>query len=113
MKRRKKTILVLYSVLLAAFSVYFLLDTFVIERVYSAEAPAAVSQSAAEESPAAEQSGAEKNAANTLSSAGTSGKHGKRRSFIRRSERRDRRLPGGRSGSDRAFGTGDHGKLVQ
>lgn len=40
MKRRKKTILVLYSILLAAFSVYFLLDTFVIERVYSAEVPA-------------------------------------------------------------------------
>ena len=50
MKRRKKTILVLYSVLLAAFSVYFLLDTFVIERVYSAETSAAGEQSAAEES---------------------------------------------------------------
>ena len=37
MKRRKKTILMLYSILLAAFSVYFLLDTFVIERVYSIE----------------------------------------------------------------------------
>ena len=74
MKRRKKTILVLYSVLLAAFSVYFLLDTFVIERVYSAEAPAAVSQSAAEESQASGQSGAEESAANTLSSVGTSGK---------------------------------------
>lgn len=40
MKRRKKTILLLYSILLAAFSVYFLLDTFVIERVYSTEVPA-------------------------------------------------------------------------
>ena len=37
MKQRKKTILLLYSILLAAFSVYFLLDTFVIERVYSTE----------------------------------------------------------------------------
>ena len=55
MKRRKKTILVLYSILLAAFSVYFLLDTFVIERVYSAETSAATEQSAAEE-----------NASNTL-----------------------------------------------
>ena len=40
MKRRKKTILLLYSILLAAFSVYFLLDTFVIERVYSTEVSA-------------------------------------------------------------------------
>ena len=46
MKRRKKTILVLYSILLAAFSVYFLLDTFVIERVYSAEAASVSEQSA-------------------------------------------------------------------
>ena len=45
MKRGKKTILVLYSILLAAFSVYFLLDTFVLERVYSAEAPAQSAQS--------------------------------------------------------------------
>ncbi|MBR3301035.1 MAG: phosphodiester glycosidase family protein, partial [Firmicutes bacterium] len=52
MKRRKKTILLLYSILLAAFSVYFLLDTFVIERVYSAEVPAA--QSAQTESAAAQ-----------------------------------------------------------
>ena len=44
MKRRKKTILLLYSILLAAFSVYFLLDTFVIERVYSTEVPAVQSQ---------------------------------------------------------------------
>ncbi len=73
MKRRKKTMLVLYSVLLAAFSVYFLLDTFVIERVYSAETPAAASQSAAEEDQASVQSAAEENAAGTLSSAGTSG----------------------------------------
>ena len=50
MKQRKKTILVLYSILLAAFSVYFRLDTCVIERVYSAETSAAAEQSAAEES---------------------------------------------------------------
>ena len=37
MKQRKKTIIMLYCLLLAAFSVYFLLDTFVIERVYSTE----------------------------------------------------------------------------
>ena len=37
MKTRKKTILKLYCIVLAAFTVYFLLDTFVIARVYSAE----------------------------------------------------------------------------
>ena len=37
MKHRKNKWLMLYSLVLAAFTVYFLLDTFVIARVYSAE----------------------------------------------------------------------------
>ena len=36
----KRTIITAYCALLAAFSIYFLLDTFVIERVYSAEGSA-------------------------------------------------------------------------
>ena len=36
----KRTIITAYCALLAAFSIYLLLDTFVIERVYSAEGSA-------------------------------------------------------------------------
>ena len=57
MKHRKKTWLAAYFAVLMAFSVYFLLDTFVITRVYSAEGIGITSSQLSETASSSEGSG--------------------------------------------------------
>lgn len=68
MKHRKKTWLAAYFAVLMAFSVYFLLDTFVITRVYSAEGIGITSSQLSETASSSEGSGSASSIGDTESS---------------------------------------------
>ncbi len=68
MKHRKKTWLAAYLAVLMAFSVYFLLDTFVITRVYSAEGTGITSSQLSETASSSEGSGNTSSTGDTESS---------------------------------------------